>query len=355
MTKNILVKRIMLFILCLALTTSIISATGKVNAEGNGAEFYVSAQLPDNQQDEKVNYFDLKMKPEQKQTVYVNLYNEKDEEMNISVYAANASSNTNGIIEYTKQGITDESLKVHFEEIAKPKQNIVTVPASGTKSVAVDITMPEEKFDGTVLGGLVFTEVKDEKQEKKEEASVSISNEVSYALAFKLNETDKNVDLNMDLLSVEPKVVNYEPVITHNIHNSAAVLSTKMKMDIKIIDEKTGEIVTEDKNERVSIAPNSLMPYSLRLKGTNLNEGNYISKVTIDYKDAKDNPKKAEFEKAFSIDKDDASKINDYKQDKQESPLWAKILIACLIVFTAAIVTLIFIVVRKRKNVQKIK
>lgn len=358
MIKSILVNRIFTFFVCIMVVTSILSTTNIVKAESNSAGFYVSAELPANQIDKNVSYFDLKMKPSQEQTVKVKIFNSKDEDMDVSIYAANASSNANGLIEYTQKDIQDDSLKYPFESIAEPEEDMITVPAGGSKVTKIKLKMPKKEYDGIVLGGLVFKEKteKDKKDKVPSDEALSINNVLSYALAVKLSENDNYEDINLDLTDVEAQVVNYEPVVTHYIKNDAAALSTKMSMTISVADVDTGKTVATSENDNVSIAPDSVMPYSLKLKDTELKEGNYVSKVSIIYKNNKGKDETVEFEKEFSVSAEHAKAANDYNSVQETMPVWAKIIIAGIAILIVAVLALIIILVlRKKKDVQNIK
>lgn len=62
--------------------------------------FSVEAKLTQNQIDSNVTYFDLKMKPEDTQTLEVEVKNTSSEEITIKVQTITASTNRNGIIDY---------------------------------------------------------------------------------------------------------------------------------------------------------------------------------------------------------------------------------------------------------------
>ena len=72
-------------------------------AQEGDVEFSVKALIPDNQIDTKKSYFDLRMKPKQKQEIETILYNSSDEEMNIKISVYNATTNQNGLIVYEDQ------------------------------------------------------------------------------------------------------------------------------------------------------------------------------------------------------------------------------------------------------------
>lgn len=349
MKKLILVNRVIVLILCIAVLASISTISNTVNASGDEAGFYVSAQLPANQQDKNVSYFDLKMKPGKKQTIYVDIYNEKNESMHINIYAANASSNANGIIDYTKKGVADITLNHAFEDIAKPEEDVVTIPAGNKKTVGVQLSMPEDEYKGIILGGLVFTEAEKENEEQ-DKSSMSIDNTISYAMAVKLTEHNAPVEVDLSLAGVESKTVNHQPVIIHNIRNSEMAMSTHMSIKIDIVDSQSQKTVLTHEDSDLSIAPNSLMPYSLTLKDKSIEPGEYISKVTVKYNDKKKKLEELNFEKTFTVDKEFTKKVDKYNDTSSQMPVWAIVIIVFLAVLTVSIIILIILLVARKKN-----
>ncbi len=74
------------------------------------ADFTVQAVLPENQVNQNVSYFDLLMEPGDKQTLEVVLTNKTDKPVDVQVEAITASTNRNGIIDYSTPNISDETM-----------------------------------------------------------------------------------------------------------------------------------------------------------------------------------------------------------------------------------------------------
>ncbi|EUJ29116.1 DUF916 domain-containing protein [Listeria cornellensis] len=169
-----------------------------VRTEASELGFSVQAILPDNQIDPLHTYFDLMMKPNQKQAIQVAITNDKEEDIQVQVYVNTAMTNKNGIIQYSETAPKlDSSLKTPFKSIAKT-ENIVTVPSKSTKNISVDIQMPQEKYDGIILGGLYFMEKKADKATGSKD-NIQITNRYSYTIGVVLRESDTEVlpDLNL--------------------------------------------------------------------------------------------------------------------------------------------------------------
>ncbi|EUJ30295.1 hypothetical protein MFLO_10748 [Listeria floridensis FSL S10-1187] len=165
-------KRIIAVVLIALLSIAIVAKPTKA-AEMN---FAVQAIIPSNQVDKTQTYFDLRMKPGQKQDIEVELRNDTKRAVTIEIQANRSITNDNGVVEYnnsTKK--KDPSLKVDFNEIAKVQKEATLKPGTSQR-VKVHLKMPQEKFDGIVLGGLYFTEKDEAKNDdKKKQKKVRLS------------------------------------------------------------------------------------------------------------------------------------------------------------------------------------
>lgn len=126
----------------------------QVSAAEGDVGYSVQAKIPTNQIDKKQTYFDLKMKPKQKQTVEIDVKNNSNEEIQVEASVNYASTNRTGTIDYTKNDTSeqDESLKYSLPQIAKiaDDQKLLTIPVNGTETVQVTIEMPKDTVDGVV-------------------------------------------------------------------------------------------------------------------------------------------------------------------------------------------------------------
>lgn len=331
-----------MLIIALALGTSFVS-TICVSAETQTGHFYVKADLPDNQIDKHISYFDLRMKPGQKQTLSVVIKNDSDHTVKVSIGAFTASTNANGIIDYSGKSKNDEVLVNDFSDLITIRDNRIKIPSGGSKRALFDLKMPKEEFDGAILGGFTFTEINKE-NETSSDTAFSINNVVSYALAVKLTENDKKIPYNLTLTDVEYKSVDYKPSFVNSIRNKNPLVMSGADMTIKITNTDKDEVVAMHTNGRVGIAPNSLMPYKITVEDDDrIVPGNYLSNISISH----DN-ENILLEKEFVVTKDDLSKAEDSGIPYQ-MPLWLKIIILLLILLTITS-AILFIRMRKYKK-----
>lgn len=315
--------------------------------------FSVEAKLPQNQIDSNVTYFDLKMEPEDKQTLEVEVRNTSSEEITVKVQAITASTNRNGIIDYRTPDVKDESMKTAFSEIAVPQEDILTIPENSSKVAKINVTMPEEEYDGVILGAIFLQKVALEENEdvsaissKPKTAGTTIENTYSYAIGVKLTETDKEILPDFEVVSVEPTLINHQKAITNNIRNTQAAIVKGMDVSVKIHKENSSEILLENSLTNVDMAPNSVLPFPVLLNEVNLAPGKYISSIHLQLGEDE-----WDFDQPFEIT---ADAVNMWKEQEIKEtagiPIWAIVLICIGVLILLALIFFIILLLKKRSK-----
>ncbi|WP_242141904.1 MULTISPECIES: DUF916 and DUF3324 domain-containing protein [unclassified Bacillus cereus group] len=267
-------------------------------------KFAVTAVIPENQIDKNQTYFDLKMKPGQKQTLQVQMKNDTDKEVVVETHANTAVTNSNGIADYSMTNPQfDSTLKIPFSKIAKVQKE-TKIPAKSTVTLDVNIEMPNESFDGVILGGLYFTEKEDEKAKGKSD-NVQIKNKYAYAIGVVLRETDTEVKPDLKLNEIKPGQVNARNVVTANLQNTKAAMLKHLTVDAKVYTEKGKNVLHETKKEDLRMAPNSNFDYAISWDNKALEPGTYRLEMK-----ATDGDQKWEWTKKFTIEGDKAKELN---------------------------------------------
>lgn len=315
-------------------------------AEGD-VGFSVQANIPANQVDKKQTYFDLKMKPKQKQTVEIEVMNSSNEEIQVEASVNYASTNQTGVIDYTKNDLTkkDKSLKYPLPSIAKipDDQKHLTIPINGKKTVKVTIEMPSESIDGVILGAVQFK--KKNTTENKQTKGISLKNEYSYIVGMQLTETDKQVTPHMNLLSIKPALVNYHTTVVAKLQNDQPVIIKNLSIDAKVYQQNSDKMLYQTKKADMIVAPNSNFNFGIDWKNKPLKEGKYRLKMT-----ATNGVETWEWDEAFTIGKEGQDLNKDAVNLKQNNG-WLYVAIAA---GAFLIVLIIILVIRKRrKNKEK--
>lgn len=251
-----------------------------VCAETNG--FSVRAIIPDNQVDKRQTYFDLRIEPGARQTIQVVIDNSRSEDMAVRIQLNPASTGRNGLIVYSEPDVRDESLKVAIQDVASLKQDVITVPASGSATVDIEIKMPEEEFDGTVLGGIVVTEERSKNNLQATEG-VTLENIVTYVIGLKITENENTVTPDFELISFIPKLINYKTSIAITLRNAAPLIVKDMTVDAKVYRSGTDTPLHGLSLESSEMAPLSTGDFIIDWGNTEMKAGTYRLKMTVRY------------------------------------------------------------------------
>ena len=346
----ILSKKKHLVIILMTLVSFFISVDHVSAAQAN---FTVETHIPDNQVDKSKTYFDLKMSPDQNQTVTATLKNSTEKAVTVEITINSAKTNSNGVIEYGKNTIpTDASLKHPLDSLMTGPSS-VTLSPNESKDVTFLIKMPSDAFDGKILGGLTFQQKSSEVTQDASKAGTSVQNEYAYAVAVVLRETDTPVFPNLKLLTVKAGQENYRNVIHATIQNDQAAILSGVKVDAKVYakDGKT-PIYTSVKNE-LQVAPNTSWVYPISLENTKMEPGTYTLRMTVSGTSAKKS-KTWTFSKTFKIAEKEARELNKTAVDVKantnaKSTNWLLIAVICLIILVAILIIL-FLLKNKREK-----
>lgn len=314
-------------------------------SQADSMAYSVKADIPDNQIDKAKTYFDLKMTPGQKQDISLTVHNSGDKEMTIFITPNNATTNQNGVIDYSEEKAKiDSSLKIPLTSIISGKQEVKLNP-NETKQVPFTIQMPEKEYNGDILGGFYIQKKTDADENKKDE-SVQIKNQYSYVIGIRLNETDTVVDPALKLNQIKPALQNYRTAVTANIQNVESTIINDLDINASVTKQNSETILHETNKKGLSMAPNSNFDYPINWDNEQLNPGKYTVHI-----EAKTGDKDWNFDKNFEIKSETSNKLNKEAVEVVKSqPNWILIItlsIGGIILIGGA---LIFLIVKNEKK-----
>lgn len=306
--------------------------------------FSVNAVIPDNQIDKEKSYFDLKVTPGEKQKLIVKLRNTTDKEIVINPHIQSAKTNKNGVIDYTPNKIKkDDTLKIAMEDVAKVPEE-VTVPPQSEKDLTIEVTVPKDKFDGVILGGIYLKEDTSKNKEDDKEKDVAIKNEYSYVVALQMRQNDNKVKPMLHMNEVNPETQNARNVIVANIQNSEPMIISKLKIDATVNKKGSKDNLAILKKENLQVAPNSNFNIAVPLEGEKLEAGTYILNMK-----AESAGKEWQFKKEFSISADKATTMNEKDVTlEKETPTMLYIFLG--VAFLIVIAVVIYFIIRRNKR-----
>ena len=261
--------------------------------------------IPSEKQIDKTkSYFDLRVKPGEKQTISLLLSNSSDKEMKVAIETNTAVTNQNGIIDYKQpQQKPDDTLSVQFSDLISGEKE-VTIGAKQTKEVDFTLTIPKTTFKGAVLGGIYVKKI-ETNEEKNKQKEVQIKNEYSVAIGVLLSESDEQVTSNLVLNEVHPSLENYRTVVTANIQNTQPKLEGEMTVQAEITEKGKEKVIHSTKKENMKMAPNSNFNFPISWNNEPLKPGRYTIDVSIQTSSGK-----WRLTKDFDIKAEESKKLN---------------------------------------------
>lgn len=107
------------------------------------------------------------MKPKQKQTLHLKFSNLSDKDVTVETTINPAITNVNGVVEYSENSPKlDKTLTYNIQRLTKLAPE-VKLKAKETMTVPFEVTMPEESWDGILLGGIYMKQKESELKEKR--------------------------------------------------------------------------------------------------------------------------------------------------------------------------------------------
>lgn len=312
--------------------------------------FSVKANLPENQIDKQKTYFDLKMKPGEKQEISLTVHNADTKEVKISIVPNVALTNQNGVIDYSQEkSKKDSSLKVPITSIISKKQEVTLAP-NETKDAKFSIQMPAEEYDGIILGGFYIYKETPEDEEGKEK-NVQIKNRYSYVIGLQLSETEAPVIPELKLNQIKPALQNYRTAVTANIQNAEATILNDLGVVAKVTKKGNSKVLHEEKKDGLSMAPNSNFDFPISWDNQRLEAGDY----TLDLV-AKGQDKEWKFEQDFSIKDKDMKKLNTEAVELERGePNWVMLILSVVGGLFVLIIVLVVILYKRKQKKERLR
>ncbi|WP_337090057.1 DUF916 and DUF3324 domain-containing protein [Leuconostoc pseudomesenteroides] len=268
----------------------------------------VSAVLPENQVNKAHTYFDLLVKPNDEQTLVVNLTNTTDKAQTVNTEVSAAKTNINGVAEYgPSNNKLDQSVPFDFGKVAEtPKQ--VEVPANSTKKLEVKIKIPNKTWQGIVAGGITITQAASSSTaDTSSKAGVTIRNRYAYAIGVVLQTADKtDLKEKLNLAKVSAGQISSRNAVISELHNTTEAYLNGISVTSKVTRQNSKKVIYEAKKSSMQIAPNAVFEYPLSLEGHAFKAGRYTMNMTV-----KSKKSTWHFTKNFTITNKEAKSLND--------------------------------------------
>lgn len=187
-------KRLVKTLFIIAGLLVFISSSVSAENSGDRVPYSVQAILPENQVDSSVSYFDLAVEPGSSQSLEVEVYNSSNEELTIFVDTNFGATNANGVVTYDGSiEEFDESMELPFNEISNVYEEEMTIDPNSSSRAIVDIEIPEEGFDGQIVGGIHFLLEPDQVDET--DSAIGFENAFAYVVGVNLTQAEIDEEL----------------------------------------------------------------------------------------------------------------------------------------------------------------
>jgi hypothetical protein len=302
--------------------------------------------LPQNQFNPSVEYFDLRMSPGQVQDLMLELTNTSEIEQKVNIQINDATTNDKGNIDYTDRWQTierEESLKLSLTDIAEAESEL-TIPAKQKKTAVVHLKMPDQQFDGMVLGGIKVLLTNPENVEPK----VS-KGKKSYTIAVKLTETAESVAANLELLEVRPAKESEKNVIKATIRNDQAMTLDDIELTAEIKKKDENVIYYQAEASGYRMAPNSKFDFIIEHEDKPFQAGAYDIQISAN---SKETGQSWSWDQEFKIMADEQKKT-DKSTDVDSSKDDLKIYIIISTVTLSLLLLVLLVVLIRRRNKEK--
>lgn len=361
------------FLLILAVITNIFSfrsTTVQATSSDDRVPYSVRARLPENQDNAQVSYFDLKVVPGANQTLEVEVFNSSDEEITVVVDTNFGATNTNGLVTYDGSiEDYDETMAYSFNDISQVYEQEITIPANDSELALVDLFIPEEGFDGQILGGIHFVL---DREDDQTDAAVGFVNQYAYVIGVNLEQvqpehidSEENpelvaklqvldnapveaIDPELDLNYVRAELINYRTGINAVFSNKTPVLINNLNFQAWITEVGDEEVLYERTVENFSVGPNNIFHFPISLNNAPLDPGDYTF-----YALAENETDTFEFSQDFTITEEVADDINEESVELEDNSYWAW-LIGGVIGLIILLIVVVIILLKKLKAQNKV-
>ncbi|WDF81731.1 DUF916 and DUF3324 domain-containing protein [Lacticaseibacillus pabuli] len=321
-----------------AVIITMVGLHAQATQAATGASFTVAPILTSNQVGMDNGYFNLLLKPGQKQTVAVKVTNLTNKTKNIRVEPINAGTSDNVQVMYDAGVPRDSSAQYRLTDLLD-KGVTVKLPASTTQQVKFTLTTPKNGFRGVILGAIHAEDLASYSSGGK---GVQVKNRFAMNIGVMAQTSSKQVAPELKMHKVGAHAQSHQAMVTARLQNTQPRMFGKLKIKAKVTRQGRSDAILKQTNTNLSVAPNSHFDYRMISKKA-LRPGNYTLTLT-----ATSHQWRWHFNRNFSITREQAAKINKEANLKTEIP-WMWIIIGVLAAIILILIVLLIVMMRRRK------
>ena len=271
--------------------------------------FSVEPILPENQDPDTHNLFNLWVTPGMQQEIQIAVNNHRDEPITVTMTLMTAGVARTGIFDYDPTLPHDDSLPFKFEDIATLPAGAedLIIPPGQRAIIPVNFAIPAEGFDGVAIGAVhVLLGITQEELDQGGDDAMFVSRFASVMPIFMQIEGRTEVEPDFDLGDVYTDVVSHRSAFVLEIHHPAGRRSIGAAVSAQIYAEGYDDPVFITQNMPVEFAPHAIFQLTMTdREARGIAPGNYFARVSVVYGGRTWN-----FERNFTVTPSDAAGIN---------------------------------------------
>lgn len=238
--------------------------------------------LPGNQKVGVNGYFNLLVNSGDKQTIYMQIKNNKKENVVVTLAPANAYTRPDGGIFYDVEIDSPETILLDeffalSNYISMDKE--VTIKPNETVKVPIEVTVPDMK-SGSILGGVLISEKapanENLEETKKDEAKFKVITKTVFAVAIQLDLPEQPVpSFSFGKAGFNP----VGPKVFIEIRNDAPMIQRQISGVYKVTN-KDGQELFAGNFKPIIMAPKTQINFPMHWDSSVLEPGNYTLSIT---------------------------------------------------------------------------
>lgn len=220
--------------------------------------FSVKPLYGKNQRVDNVNYWSLIVKPKQVVKLNLEILNGGDDHA-FDINVNQAVTNGNLTVDYSKNKKTartmlNGSLPIEFPVAAKvagsqQSYSTIDVKKNTVVTVPIEVTVPDNPFDGHAVGGVSVTRHATASEKEK-----TINNIYNYTYAIVMAENKEVVNPDVSLVSLQAQSKQYDNTVTVNVKNKTNTIISNVVVNGRVTNPK-GKIMA-----KLSIKDGTIVP-----------------------------------------------------------------------------------------------
>jgi hypothetical protein len=273
-----------------------------IKAQENAMGFRHEVIFPPSQQDNR-GFWNLLLAPNTQETASILLTNTTNQEIRVNLSMISAKTNASGVIEYSPNELPfDDSLIHNIEDLVELPEYVL-LAAYEERKIDLTITMPDENFDGMILGGLHLQQEPDLQAEEQNQAT--IINRFAFVVGMVLRNNNHTTIPELRLNEVVAGLHNHHNAILIDISNVQPEILSELTLNVQIHRLGSEEILFETQKSEMRMAPNTNILFPVDSNGQRLIAGEYTAFIS-----ATSGENVWQWHENFTITTQEASKLN---------------------------------------------